>query len=116
MRPHRKLDVWNKGINFVVNIYEVTQKFPRSEEYALSQQIRKAAISLPSNIAEGAARQTKKEFIQFLHIAQGSASEIDTQLEIALRLNYLTVDEKNKLDSELESIGKMLTGLIKSLK
>lgn len=116
MRPHRNLDVWNKSIDLILDIYEFTKKFPKSEEYALTSQLRRAAISIPSNIAEGAGRQTKKEFIQFLHIAQGSASEIDTQLEIAFRLGYLDDAEKMKLDMQISNIGKMITGLQRSIK
>jgi four helix bundle protein len=116
MRPHRNLDVWNKSIDLVLEIYEFTKKFPKLEEHALLSQMRRAAISIPSNIAEGAGRQTKKEFIQFLYIAQGSASEIDTQLEIAFRLGYLDDAEKMKLDVQINNIGKMITGLQRSLK
>lgn len=116
MRPHRKLDVWNKSIDFVVEIYEVIKKFPKTEDYALVVQIRRAVISIPSNIAEGAGRQTKKEFIQFLHIAQGSASEVETQLEIAYRLSYINGTEKSNLNKKLDDITKMIFGLQRSLK
>ena len=116
MRPHRKLDVWNEAVGFVVDVYQAAKLFPKTEQYALADQLKRAAVSIPSNIAEGAARQTKKEFIQFLYIAQGSASEIDTQLEVARRLNYITDEVKGVLDARLDTIGKMLTGLIKSLK
>ena len=116
MRPHRELDVWNKSIDLVLDIYEFTKKFPKSEEYTLAPQMRRAAISIPSNIAEGAGRQTKKEFIQFLHIAQGSASELDTQLEIAFRLGYLDDADKINLDVQISNIGKMINGLQRSLK
>ena len=116
MRPHRKLDVWNEAVAFVVDVYRVTRSFPKTEQYALADQLQRAAVSIPSNIAEGAARQTKKEFIQFLYIAQGSASEIDTQLEVARRLSYINESEKARLEHKLDTIGKMLTGLIKSLK
>ncbi|MEA3239040.1 MAG: four helix bundle protein [Candidatus Bipolaricaulota bacterium] len=116
MRPHRKLDVWNEAVSFVVDVYQVTRSFPKMEQHALADQLKRAAVSIPSNIAEGAARQTKKEFIQFLYIAQGSASEIDTQLEVARRLNYIDEGEKARLDHKLGAIGKMLTGLIRSLK
>ncbi|MCX5814189.1 MAG: four helix bundle protein [Proteobacteria bacterium] len=116
MRPHRRLDVWNKSIDFVINVYEMTKSFPKSEEFILTGQLRRAVVSITSNIAEGAGRQTKKEFIQFLHMAQGSASEVDTQLEIAYRLGYLTDAEKSNLENNLENISKMITGLQKSLK
>ena len=68
MRPHRKLDVWNEAVGFVVDVYRATRSFPKTEQYALADQLKRAAVSIPSNIAEGAARQTKKEFIQFLYI------------------------------------------------
>jgi len=116
MRPHRKLDVWKEAVEFVVAVYQATRSFPKTEQYALADQLRRAAVSIPSNIAEGAARQTKKEFVQFLYIAQGSASEIDTQLEVALKLNYIDESEKDRLDAKLDTIGKMLTGLIRSVK
>ncbi|MFC2105525.1 four helix bundle protein [Candidatus Bipolaricaulota bacterium] len=116
MRPHRKLDVWNEVMDLVVTLYEITGAFPKTEQYALADQLRRAAVSIPSNIAEGAARQTKKEFVQFLHIARGSASEIDTQLEVAHRLNYISDEAKRALDARLEAIGRMLTGLIRSVR
>ena len=116
MRPHRKLDVWNEAMDLVVTLYEITGAFPKTEKYALADQLRRAAVSIPSNIAEGAARQTKKEFVQFLHIAQGSASEIDTQLEVAHRLNYISDEAKREVDARLDAIGRMLTGLIRSVR
>ncbi len=116
MRPHRRLDVWNEAVGFVVDVYQATRSFPKTEQYALADQLRRAAVSIPSNIAESAARQTRKEFVQFLYIARGSASEIDTQLEVAWRLNYIDESEKARLDHKLDAIGKMLTGLIRSLK
>ena len=115
-RPHRKLDVWNEAMDLVVTLYEITGAFPKTEKYALADQLRRAAVSIPSNIAEGAARQTKKEFVQFLHIAQGSASEIDTQLEVAHRLNYISDEAKREVDARLDAIGRMLTGLIRSVR
>jgi four helix bundle protein len=88
-KPHKKLDVWQKSVDLVRKIYELTKIFPKAEDYGLTNQMRRAAVSIPANIAEGAARQTKKEFIQFLHIFQGSLSELDTHLEIAKRLQYI---------------------------
>ena len=85
-KPHKSLDVWKKAVDLVQQIYDLTRNFPKNEDYSLTSQMRRAAISVPSNIAEGAARQTKKEFMQFLHMAQGSLSELDTQIEIAKRL------------------------------
>jgi four helix bundle protein len=83
--------------------------------YGLTNQLRRAAVSIPSNIAEGAARQTKKEFTNFLHIAQGSLSELDTQLDLARRLEYLKDNARNTFDTQMAQIDKMLTGLIRHL-
>ncbi len=115
-KPHKKLEVWKHSMELVVKLYEIIGEFPKEEKYILSDQIRRSAISIPSNIAEGAGRQTKKEFINFLHIAQGSLSELDTQVELALKLGYLQYDIYRNIDENLISIDKMLTGLIKSMK
>jgi four helix bundle protein len=85
-KPHKKLNVWKSAIELVTEIYVITRSFPEEEKYSLTSQMKRAAISVASNIAEGAARKTKKEFMQYLHVAQGSISELDTQLEIAKRL------------------------------
>ena len=116
MRVHHRLDVWRRSIEFAESVYKITGSFPKSEEYGLGSQLRRAAISIPSNIAEGAARKTKREFIQFLYIASGSASEIDTQLNLAHRLGYLSGETKSSLDRELEVISKMISSLIRSQK
>ena len=114
MRPHYSLDVWNRSIELAEAIYRLTAGFPREEEYGLKSQLRRAAISIPSNIAEGAARQTKKEFLRFLYIAAGSASEIDTQLEIARRLGYIHATSQAELGKALEKVSKMVSGLIRA--
>jgi four helix bundle protein len=90
MKTHKDLDIWKLGISLVSEVYKITQKFPEKEAFGLSSQIRKSAVSIPSNIAEGAARNSKKEFIQFLYIALGSISELETQLIISKNLNYLS--------------------------
>ena len=115
-KPHKKLDVWNQSVNLVTTIYQTTNQFPKEERYGLTDQIRRAAVSIPSNIAEGAARQTRKEFINYLHMAQGSLSELDTQMECAKRLGYLRDGNWQKLDDDLERIDKMLSGLIRKLR
>jgi four helix bundle protein len=115
-KPHKKLDVWKKSIELVQKIYELTNSFPKSEDYGLTNQMRRAAVSIPANISEGAARQTKKEFVQFLHMAQGSLSELDTHLEIAISLGYSKENDFPDLSLLTNDIDKMLTGLIKSLK
>ena len=86
MRPHEKLDVWNRAIDFVEAIYQATDSFPKAEQFGLTSQIRRAAVSIPANIAEGAARDSTKEFAHFVSNAQGSASELETELLIALGL------------------------------
>ena len=112
-KPHKNLNVWNSAMDLVIELYRATDSFPRGERYSLTDQLRRAILSVPSNIAEGAARQTRKEFVQFLHMAQGSLSEVDTQLEIAKRLGYLGVDHWSKLDDQVLRIDKMLCGLIR---
>lgn len=92
------------AIELVSEVYRVADSFPAREIYSLTDQIRRAAVSIPSNIAEGAARNTKKEFINYLHMAQGSLSELDTQFEIARRLGYLSSQNWAKLDEQMERI------------
>lgn len=116
MKTHKDLDVWKKGMDIVVAIYKLTEGFPKHEIYGLTSQIRRAAVSVPSNIAEGASRQTTKEYIQFLYIALGSLKEMETQLILASRLEYIEDEEYNKLIENTDSIGQMLVGLIKYLK
>lgn len=112
-KPHKKLDAWKLSIDLVTNIYKVTASFPKDEQYSLTSQIRRAAVSIPSNIAEGAARQTKKEFVNYLCIAQGSLSELDTQLEIPKQLSYLNPDQWKSFDDQMDRVDKMISGLIR---
>jgi len=112
-KPHKRLDASNMSMDLVVQVYKDTGGFPAQELYALTGQIRRAATSIPSNIAEGAARQTAKEFVQFLHVAQGSMSELDTLLELGKRLEFLSSASWKTLDSQMERIDKMLSGLIR---
>ena len=113
---HKDLDVWKRSIDFVTTLYKLTENFPKSEMYGLSSQLRRASVSIPSNIAEGASRNHKKEFIQFLYISLASASEVDTQLIISCNLNFIDDKQLNKLSKELDEISKMLQGLLKSIK
>ena len=113
MKTHKDLDIWKRGIEFVRDIYKATGKFPREEVYGLTSQIRRSAVSYPSNIAEGAARSSKKEFIQFLYIALGSLSEAETQLIIAEKLQYLSTAG---LLQEVEALRRMTLNFIKYLK
>ncbi|WP_136805322.1 four helix bundle protein [Desulfosediminicola flagellatus] len=113
VRRHHNLLVWQEGINLVTTIYRLTSAFPPEEKYGLVSQMRRAAVSIPSNIAEGAARTTQKEFSHFLSIARGSLSELETQLIICRKLEYVSdVDETFKL---MNKIFALLGGLIKSL-
>lgn len=111
MRPHEKLDVWKKAIDFVVEVYKVTETFPKEEKFGLTSQIRRAAVSVPANLAEGAARTSPKEFAYFLSNAQGSTSEVETELLIAQRLGYLSEKRFLELRSTIDDIGRMLHGL-----
>lgn len=114
MKDHKDLDVWQKGMDFVESVYKVTGTFPKEEIYGLVNQLRRSAISIPSNIAEGAARNSEKEFLQFLHISLGSASEAETQLLIAQRLGY--PGEIEAAIQMLTSVKQMLNGLIRHYK
>jgi four helix bundle protein len=115
-RAHKKLDVWQESVALATHIYQITEKFPKSEIYGLTSQMRRAVVSISSNIAEGAARTSSKEFAQFLNIAGGSLSELDTQLEIAHNLLFLTNEQRQKIDVKIESISSKLAGLIKYVK
>ncbi len=114
IRPHRKLEVWKKSMALAREIYTATEAFPRSEIYGLSSQLRRSAVSVPSNLAGGAARRGSREFKQFINIAQGSLSELDTQLDLAHMLGFLDPALHAKLMSEVTDISKMLYGLSKS--
>ena len=113
MGTHKELDIWNLSIDFVVIVYQLTKKFPKEELYGLTSQMRRAAISIPSNIAEGAARKTNKENIQFLYIALGSLSELETQFIIAEKLKYGSFSEEIK---QLSTIKAKLVNYLKYLK
>jgi four helix bundle protein len=112
-KPHKKLDVWKLSMDLATQAYQETRNFPKEEGYGLTAQIRRAAVSIPSNIAEGAGRQTKREFANYLHMAQGSLSELDTLLELVVTIGYLTRDKWSALDQRMERVDKMLSGLIR---
>lgn len=111
MRPHHNLDVWKRAVKFSVQIYKVTDAFPRDERFGLTSQLRRAAVSIAANIAEGAARKSKKEFANFLSISQGSASEVETEIIIARELGYFNDEAFQILCSDLDEMGRMITGL-----
>ena len=102
-------------MDFVVELYNAVQHFPAHEKFGIAAQLQRAAVSIPSNIAEGAARRNTRELVQFLYIARGSLSELDTQLELSFRLGYLEKIAYDRLVLKLETISKMLSGLIASL-
>lgn len=113
MRSHKKLEVWQESILLVKLIYNMTKKFPREELYGLTSQMRRSAVSIPSNIAEGAARNSKREFLYYLIVARGSLSELETQLIISKELGY---EQDNNIYDQLEKVFALLSGLINSLK
>jgi len=116
MKSHKNLDVWQIAVKLAEEVYGVTRRFPKDELFGLTTQMRRSAISIPSNIADGAARQGDKEFVQFLYVAAGSASELDTQLEIAKRVPIGDPQDLERLQSEVERISMMLQGLIRSVR
>ncbi|WP_201747750.1 four helix bundle protein [Dyadobacter flavalbus] len=115
MKPHKKLNSWIRSFEMVKVLYEVTSSFPVEERFGLFSQIRRAGVSVPVNIAEGAARKGKKEFIQFLHIALGSLTELDTLILLSSDLNFITKEKSILLINELDTIGKLIYGLIRKL-
>ncbi len=115
MKTHKELNVWKDSIELVVEIYEITKHFPREEMYGLTSQIRRAGVSVPANISEGAARNYTKEFIRFLRIAQASLSEVETLMIISLRLSYLDENLFKTIQGRIFKVNAQLSGLIKSI-
>ena len=109
------LQAWQLSMNLVEAIYRFTQQWPGEERYGLVSQIRRAAISIPSNIAEGKGRSSDREFIKFLNYARGSVYELQTQLKIAVRLNYLSATTASLLENQAAEVGKVLNGLIRAI-
>ncbi len=115
-KPHKRLKAWQLGMDIAVDIYKASERFPSEERFGLTSQMRKCGVSIPSNIAEGAARNSKKEFVNFLYISSGSLSELDTQLELASRLEFIDDQKWKELDEKLIEEDKVLSGLIRSQK
>lgn len=109
---YKSLNVWQKSVYLVTNIYTITKQYPSDELYGLVSQIRRAATSVPVNIAEGAVRNSSKEYVRFLHISQGSLAELETFLIISKNLGYVNEEECDELSIRIEEIKKMLYGLI----
>ncbi len=114
-KPHRNLMAWQKTMDFAVSVYELTRAFPQEELYALTSQLRRAGVSAPSNIAEGAAGRTRQQFSNYLSNAIGSLNEIDTQLELALRLGYVTGTDYDRVYRPLDECLALTYGLRKSV-
>ncbi len=113
---YQDLIVWQKAMDFVVFCYEISAKFPSSENFGLTSQLRRSAVSIPSNIAEGYGRNSRGEYIQFLGVANGSLKESETQIIVASRLKYITSEQLAEGMERTTELGKMLRGLISSLK
>ncbi len=114
MKDHKELEVWKESIDLVADIYSLTSLFPKEEIYGLTNQMRRSAVSIPSNIAEGAARQTEKEFIHFLFVSSGSNAELETQLIIAKKLKF--AENTDFVQQRIIKVQKMLHGLIRHYK
>lgn len=113
IKMHKDLNVWQESIDAVLAIYDITEQFPDYEKFDLSSQMQRCTVSIPSNIVEGAARNSNKEFIQFLYISLGSLSELETQLIISYKLNYISEEIFNELTNKAEILRKQLLSLIK---
>lgn len=116
MAHFKELIVWQKSINLVTEIHRITEKFPSNEIYGLTSQLRRASVSVPSNIAEGNTRRSKADYLQFLRIARGSCSEIETQIIISKNLEFINDITFETLSFNIVEISKMINGLINSLK
>ena len=110
---HKDLDVWKQAMLLAQRVYVLTNDFPKSEQFGIVSQMRRAAVSVPSNIAEGAARQTNKEFIQFLYIALGSLMELETQLMLSVDVGYLSKENLESIQEDLTKQAKLLNGFIR---
>jgi four helix bundle protein len=115
IRSHRDLIAWQRAMDLVVAVYQATKTFPKEEVYGLTSQIRRAATSIPANIAEGQGRRSKAEFRQFLSNARGSLLELDTHLEVAVRLGYLEPGRHKELQGQLYEVARLVNGLLRSL-
>ena len=116
MRDYKKIDVWERSHKFVMDIYTLTEQFPTDEKFGIISQLRRAALSVPTNIAEGCGRSTETELARFMDIASGSASEADYLLYLAMELKYIKQDEYDTASNELTEIRKMISGYIKTVR
>ena len=116
INSYKDLIVWQKSVFLSVKIYKITEQFPKHELYGIVSQIRRCAVSIPSNIAEGRGRGTKKDYCRFLQISLGSSNELETQLEISKQLNYISTEDAKKLESIIIEVIKMLKTMIRKMK
>jgi len=116
MKSFKELEVWRKAVKLAASVYKRTDKFPTPENYVLIPQIRKAAVSVPANIAEGWGRGSTKEYVQFLLIARGSLMELLSHFAVAHELEYLNETDLQAIETDIDNVGKMLNGLITSLR
>ena len=116
VKNYRELMVWQKAMHLAESVYQATRTFPAEERFGLTSQVRRAAVSIAANIAEGQARQSTAEFLRFLSIANGSRAEVETHILLARRLNYVTSDIENELPGQTAQVARMLYGLRNSLK
>ena len=116
MRDYKKINAWERSHRFVLGIYELTEQFPSDEKFGIISQLRRAALSIPTNIAEGCGRSTEPELVRFMDIASGSASEVDYLLYLAMELNYIEQDKYDTASSELTEIRKMIAGYTKTVR
>jgi len=112
-KAHKQLEVWKKSIELVKAVYEVTRDFPPDEKYGLVAQMRRAALSIPSNVAEGAARQTNRDSLQFFIVARGSLSELDTHVEVCKSLVLMKDESRLLLEAKMDAVDSLLSGLIR---
>jgi four helix bundle protein len=115
LKNYKELKVWQKAYQLCITIYKITKHFPKEERYGLTSQIRRSAVSVPSNIAEGYGRKTTQEYMQFLYIAYGSHCELETQIMLSKDLGYIKSDDFQKLQQDIGEVERMLKALIKSL-
>lgn len=116
MRDYKKIEVWKRSHRLVLGIYTLTEQFPSDEKYGIISQLRRAALSIPTNIAEGCGRSTERELVRFMDIASGSASEVDYLLYLAMELKYIDQDRYEAAGGELIEIRKMISGYVKTIR
>lgn len=116
MKSHKDLDAWRIAVELATDDYEVTKSFPKEEQYGMVSQMRRSAVSIASNLAEGAARQGSKEFLQYVHIALGSVSELDTQIEISMRVRLTHLESLQRIQATAIRVNQMLRGLARTVR